>query len=156
MLKTDSRIEVRVESSLTPEARELISKSQAALTQVYSPEEIFSVNPEELAAPNAQFLVARDRGEAVGCVALMDMMSYGEIKRLFVDSQARGRGLGRDLMRAAEELARDIGLRLLRLETGPELAEAVALYRDLDYKERSRYGDYKDQACSLFMEKRLA
>ena len=48
-----------------------------------------------------------------------------------------------------------LGLRVLRLETGPELVPAVKLYRSLGYRERGPFGDYADLPCSLFMEKRL-
>jgi putative acetyltransferase len=148
-------LDIRTESALSSEARALIAASQAALEAVFSADEIFSMNPEELAAPNAQFLVARIGGRAVGCIALVDMLRYGELKRLFVDTAARGLGLGQRLVAEAEAAARDVGLRVLRLETGPELVPAVKLYRSLGYRERGPFGDYADLPCSLFMEKRL-
>jgi putative acetyltransferase len=148
-------LEIRTESPLSPDARALIDASQTALEAVYSADEIFTLDPEELAAPNAQFLVARVDGKAVGCIALVDNLRYGELKRLFVDAAARGLGLGQRLVAEAEAAARDVGLRVLRLETGPELVPAVKLYRSLGYRERGPFGDYADLPCSLFMEKRL-
>jgi putative acetyltransferase len=148
-------IEIRAESPLSRDARALIADSQSALEAVYAADEIFSLDPEELAAPNAQFLVARMGGRPVGCIALLDQLRYGELKRLFVDTAARGIGLGQQLVEEAETLARDIGLRVLRLETGPELVPAVRLYRSLGYTERAAFGDYADLPCSVFMEKRL-
>jgi putative acetyltransferase len=148
-------LEIRMESPLSPDALMLISESQSALEEVYSADEIFTMEPSELAAPNAQFLVARVDGQPVGCIALVDFLRYGELKRLFVSASARGMGLGRQLVKEAEAAARDIGLSLLRLETGPELAPAVSLYRTLGYAERGPFGDYDDLPCSLFMEKRL-
>jgi putative acetyltransferase len=153
--KPETSVEVRIGSPLSPEGRRLIAASQTALEEVYPPDQIFSMDPEELAAPNAQFLVARMGAMPVGCVALVDMLRYGELKRLFVHASARGTGLGRRLVLEAEALARDIGLRVLRLETGPELAPAVRVYRDLGYRDRGPFGDYADLPCSLFMEKRL-
>ncbi len=148
-------LDIRTESPLTQDARALIAASQAALEAVYAADEIFSLDPEELAAPNAQFLVARLDGKAVGCIALVDMVRYGELKRLFVDAAVRGLGLGQRLVAEAEAAARDVGLKVLRLETGPELAPAVNLYRSLGYRDRGAFGDYADLSCSLFMEKRL-
>jgi putative acetyltransferase len=148
-------LDIRMESPLSGEARALIAESQSALEQVYAPDEIFTLDPEELAAPNAQFLVARMDGKPVGCIALVDMLRYGELKRLFVDTAARGLGLGQRLVAEAEAAARDVGLSVLRLETGPELVPAVKLYRSLGYRETGPFGDYADLPCSLFMEKRL-
>lgn len=147
--------EIRTENPLNEDARALIEASQSDMEKVYPPEEIFSLGPEELAAPNTQFLVARLGEKAVGCVALVDMIRYGEIKRLFVSNSARGIGLGRALVQQAEDAARDIGLKVLRLETGPRLEAAVAIYKGLGYEVRDRFGDYEDNPASLFMEKSL-
>jgi putative acetyltransferase len=149
-------LEIRTESPMSKDSLSLIEASQHALEEVYSSDEIFTLDADELAAPNAQFLVARVDGKPVGCIAIVDMLRYGELKRLFVSASARGMGLGRRLVEEAEAAARDIGLRVLRLETGPELDPAVRLYRGLGYAERGPFGDYADLPCSLFMEKRLA
>jgi len=148
-------IEIRTESVLLPDSRRLIDASEAALREVYPPEECFSFSAEELATPNAQFLVARVEGAALGCVALVDMGSYGEVKRLFVAPQARGLGLARALMVALEGAATDIGLTCLKLETGHELAAAVALYRALGFRDCAAFGGYPDIASNLFLEKPL-
>ena len=155
MMADAALLEVRTESPLSPEARSLLSESRAALEAIYAADEIFTLEPEELAVPNAQFLMARVDGRPVGCVALVDLLRYGELKRLFVSASARGLGLGRRLVLEAETAARDVGLSVLRLETGPELVPAVALYRSLGYSDCGAFGDYADLSCSLFLEKRL-
>lgn len=146
-------IEIRTENPLTPENRHLIEASQAAMLEVLPPEEIFSFSAEELATPNTQFLVARVDGQAQGCVALVDQGRYGEVKRLFVPPEARGLGLGRALMAALEQAAKDIGLCRLRLETGHTLTAAVELYRALGFDDCPAFGGYPDIASNLFMEK---
>ncbi|SIO52115.1 putative acetyltransferase [Rhodovulum sp. ES.010] len=146
---------ITTESPLTPEGRALVEASQAALLEVYPPEECFSFSAEELAARNTQFLVARDGGQPVGCVALVDEGLYGEVKRLYVDSVRRGQGVGGVLMDDLERAARDIGLGWLLLETGAALEAAVALYRRLGFVERGPFGSYPDIASNLFMEKRI-
>ncbi|RMD49521.1 MAG: GNAT family N-acetyltransferase [Alphaproteobacteria bacterium] len=140
-----------------PDGRALIAGSEAALREVYTPEECFTLDAAELEAPGIDFLVARDAasGAALGCVALVGCDGYGEIKRLFVRPEARGRGVGDALMQAAEARARDRGFALVRLETGPRLAAAVALYRRRGYRERGPFGDYAPHPASLFMEKAL-
>ena len=137
------------------DCRALLRESDEALLAVYPPDEIFTVDADELAVPNAIFLTARQGPDLLGCVALMDMLHYGEVKRLFVRPGARGLGLARGLMRALERHARDLGLRCLRLESGAALAAAVALYRDLGFAPCPAFGGHPDIDSNLFLEKRL-
>ncbi|MGC9419583.1 MAG: GNAT family N-acetyltransferase [Rhodovulum sp.] len=148
-------ITIATETPLSADGRALIEASEAALRAVYPPEECFSYSAEELATRNTQFLVARAGGAPVGCVALVDEIAYGEVKRLYVDAGLRGRGVGRALMEALEQAARDLGLGCLRLETGAALAAAVALYRRLGFEECGPFGGYPDIASNMFMEKRI-
>lgn len=148
-------VRITTENPLSPVGRALIEASQAALLEIYPPEECFSYSAEALANGSAQFLVARLDGAPVGCVALVDEGRYGEVKRLYVDAAARGAGVGRALMEALEAAARDIGLGWLRLETGEALAAAVRLYRSMGYVERGPFGGYADIPASMFMEKRI-
>jgi ribosomal protein S18 acetylase RimI-like enzyme len=83
--------------------------------------------------PAGAFVVARAgaAGPPVGGVgvrALDQEPGRGEIRRLWLDPDWRGQGLARTLMLAVEEAARDLGLTALRLITGPNQPEAVALY----------------------------
>ena len=149
-------LSVQVRSPHDPDSVALIAEGDAAMLAVYPPEEIFSLTPEELSAPNVVFLVCHDGDVPVGCVALVDELRYGVIKRLYVRAAARGRGVGRALMEEAEAQARDIGLTLLKLETGPALEAAVALYRRIGYAKCGAFGPYPDIPSNLFMEKRIA
>ncbi|MEX5728391.1 putative acetyltransferase [Rhodovulum iodosum] len=146
---------IRTEPPLSADGRRLVERSEAALLAVYPPEECFSFTAEELAEKGTQFLVARNDGEAIGCIALVDQGAYGEIKRLYVAETARGSGVARALIEAAEAAARDIGLGLLKLETGHALHEAVSLYRAMGYRETEAFGGYPDITSNLFMEKEI-
>lgn len=149
-------VSIATENPLTPEARALVEASQAALLAVFPPQDCFSYSAEELANKSTQFLVARAAdGAPVGCVALVDEGTYGEVKRLFVDPARRGAGVGRALMLALERAARDIGLGLLRLETGAALEAAVGLYRQLGYADCAPFGGYPDIPSNMFLEKRI-
>ena len=141
---------------LSPEGRALIAASQAALEEVYPPDECFSFSPEELAARETHFYIAQRDGQAVGCVAAADAVDgYTEIKRLFLRPDARGAGLANALMARLEADARARGIIWARLETGPALRAAVALYHKRGYTPCAAFGGYPDIASNLFMEKRL-
>ena len=64
-----------------------------------------------------------------------------EIAKLMVHPRARGRGLARQLMATAEQAARELGRRLLVLDT-VEGGVADGLYRRLGWTEAGRIPDF--------------
>lgn len=69
-------------------------------------------------------------GEPVGCVGLIAMADGGfEVAKMTVSEAARGSGLGRILMRACIDKAREVGAPRLYLETNDSLGPALGLYR---------------------------
>lgn len=100
------------------------------------------------------FLIARLEGRAVGCGALRALDARtGEIKRMWIAPEARGRGLARQLLEALEAQARSLGLARVRLDTNRALTEAQALYRKAGYREIDRYND--NAYADFFFEKKL-
>ena len=100
--------------------------------------------------------VVRDGAEVVGCGALKrDPRGWGEVKRMVVRPEQRGRGIGKRLLAELEVIARNARLPLLRLETGIHNADAVALYRRAGFVECKAFGDYGPDPLSVFMEKRV-
>lgn len=147
--------EITLESPVSDSSRALIDGSETALRAVFSEDECFTFSPEELDNADTDFLVARVDGQPVGCVALVDMGAYGEVKRMFVDPAARGQGIAQALMAALETRARERGLTDIKLESGPPLVAALALYRSLGYAECSPFGGYEAIEASVFMQKSL-
>lgn len=148
-------VAVRPGSPLSPEGRALLGASHALLTALYAPEDNFFLPVEALAAPHVDFWIAEAGGRALGCVALARLDGYGEVKSLFVDPAARGRGAGAALMAALEARARGAGLPWLRLETGDTLDAAQRLYARCGFVPCGPFGDYPDAPRSVFLEKRL-
>jgi GNAT superfamily N-acetyltransferase len=64
-----------------------------------------------------------------------------EIAKLMVHPRARGRGLAKQLMAVAEQAARDLGRRLLVLDT-VEGGVADGLYRRLGWTEAGKIPDF--------------
>ncbi len=96
--------------------------------------------PGEYAPPGGVLLIARDGGAPAGCVALRRLdAGTGEMKRMYVREAYRGSGLGRRLAVAVIEEARKRGYMRVLLDTLPKLAPAIALYRDLGFRETAPY-----------------
>jgi putative acetyltransferase len=99
----------------------------------------------ELAALPAGYdaiLLARDGDEIVGCVALRPLADGAcEMKRLYVRPAGRGGGVGRALVEASIARARELGYRMMRLDTLPSMDAARAIYLSLGFHEIGRYND---------------
>lgn len=150
-------IAIARESPRQGDVTALIRQSDALMQSLYPAESNHLVDIAQLAAPNVHLLVAREQGRALGCGAfVLGANGQAEMKRVFVDPVARGKGIARAIMAALEREASRLGITLMQLETGIRQPEAIALYRKFGYAERGPFGAYKPDPLSLFMEKRLA
>ena len=92
-----------------------------------------------------------DDASALGCGGLVPLHSPGdaEIKRLYVRPSARGLGIGEALTRELMRLAEAIGYNRVRLDTAPELENAIRLYERLGFVHIPPYkpGLLPDAVC---------
>ncbi|WP_028800888.1 GNAT family N-acetyltransferase [Streptomyces sp. 142MFCol3.1] len=96
----------------------------------------------EFAPPTGVLLVARYEGEPAGTagVRMLDATT-GELSRVFVRAELRGRGGAPVLLAAVEEAARGLGAERLVLDTRSDLVEARALYARHGYRETAAHND---------------
>jgi len=147
---------IRPEPPDQPDVIALIEALDAQMTALYPPESNHLLDLAALSDPGVTFLVVRDGDEIVGCGALLrDPRGWGEVKRMFVRSEQRGRGIGKRVLAELETTARTARLPLLRLETGIHNVDAIALYRGAGFTECPAFGDYAPDPLSVFMEKRV-
>src|SRR6266550_84766 len=101
-------LSITAEAFDSPDARRLIAALDAALTELYPLAQRFGPNlkAEHLASGRGTFLVARDDGRAVGCgaVRLLDSTT-AEVKRMYVEPERRGSGVGWAVLASLEAVA---------------------------------------------------
>jgi putative acetyltransferase len=112
--------------------------------------------PGDYAPPEGRLLLAEYENTLAGCVALHKLeLGIGEMKRLYLRPQFRGKGLGRVLADRIIAEARQIGYERMRLDTvEPVMKDAVAMYRRIGFREIEPYCQ-NPMAGALYMELEL-
>lgn len=158
-LLTAGLVEVGIEDPASAAARFCVEsyfrELDARFDAGFDPSLSISADATELSEPAGLLLVARLRGEPVGCGALkLHGAEPAEIKRMWVAPSARGLGVGRRILAELERHAHRHGADLVRLETNQTLREATGLYRSAGYMEVDRFND--EPYAHHWFEKRLA
>ena len=99
--------------------------------------------PGPYAPPQGELLLAKRGDHVLGCIALKPLApGVAEIKRLYVREQARGLGVGKALIAAITGVARERGYREVKLDTLPQMANAIALYTAAGFAPIAPYGSH--------------
>ncbi|HEY2644975.1 MAG TPA: GNAT family N-acetyltransferase [Galbitalea sp.] len=147
---------IAIESPRQPEIEELLRQGDEYMLSLYPPESCHLLSIDELEQPGVTVFVARLDGAAVGTAAIVDRGDCSaELKRMFVADAARGRGTGRLLLVEIEVYARNSGIRVIQLETGPLQHAALALYERCGYQLIPNFGKYVGDDNSVCYEKFL-
>ena len=136
-------------------ARDLIDELDAYQASLYPAESNHLEPLDVLRSERMVFLGAVEDEEVLAIGSVKLCKGYGEIKRLYVPQQHRGKGLAKKIMFELESLLADRGLAWARLETGIHQSEAIGLYEALGYRVCEPFGEYQPDPLSVFMEKKL-
>ena len=148
-------VAVEAASPQEAEIRALVEESHALMRKLFPPEDIYALDVDALGAAEIRLFAARDGDAVLGIGALAVRDGYGEIKSMFVDPSARGRGVAAGILERLEAEARSLGMDMLKLETGEVLEAAVRLYERSGYVRCGAFGDYLSNTTSVYMEKQL-
>ena len=116
-------------------------------------------DPASFTPPAGLFLIIEDdESNPVGCGGIrsidpVDSLTTYEVKHLWLEPAARGRGWSREVMTELELRARALGAELIVLDTNESLAAAQHLYRTSGYEETTAYNDNKN--ATHWFKKRL-
>jgi len=129
----DSLIAVRLVDAMVTEMDQLYGQPPGA--GVGS-----GASPSDFTPPTGAFLVIYAGGKPVaGGGIKRDDDGVAEIKRMYVVPAARRQGLGRRLLEALEDRARELGYARIRLDTGARQPHAQAMYERAGYHPIDNY-----------------
>lgn len=124
----------RFEQAIEPDRR-----TDAAVAEEYFADLMSRVEKRQ-----GQILVAENAGRVIGWAVLLveegpvfvvkDQRTFGSICELYVDEEARGRGVGRALISACELQARCLGLGLVMIGVLARNERAKAIYAEAGYE----------------------
>jgi putative acetyltransferase len=110
--------------------------------------------------PKSFYYVALVDGKVVGGCGIFptDNLPDGtcELVKLYVAKEARGTGLGKQLMEISLSWAKENGYTQVYLESMPELAKAVSIYEKVGFKSLDGpLGNSGHCGCDIWMLKEL-
>ena len=151
-----SMISLKRTYSEDPEFSQLVKLLDEDLWRRY-PQSQQHFSQHNLTKSDAKVIVVYDEGKPVACGCFRDaeINASVEIKRMFVVSEMRGRGIAAVVLTELEKWAGELGMSQAILETGINQPEAIALYTKLGYCQIDNYGPYININESLCMSKKL-
>jgi putative acetyltransferase len=146
--------EIRVDDPRAPDVRALLERHLATMLAASPPEHAFALDVDGLLDPAISFFSFRADGELLGVGAIKRLdAGHAEIKSMHTAAAARGRGVGRAMLRHLLGVARTEGFRRVSLETGTmaEFAPARALYESAGFTACGPFADYQPSDDNCFM-----
>jgi putative acetyltransferase len=142
-----------------PKVQALYAEIDRLMNTLYPIASDQSLSLEELKQPNVKAIGLANEDGIVACGAIVKKFDkttlYGEIKRLYVKPNYRGKGLSRRIMQTLLHYAGEAQIPIIRLETGTKQTESIALYESLGFDRCPCFGLYRDNPLSVFMELKL-
>jgi putative acetyltransferase len=137
---------VTVDDPRKPDVTALLARHLAFSTSETPPEHSFALDVGGLVDPAITFFSYRDPSEQVLGVGALKLLGdgTGELKSMHTCAEARGKGVGRAVLRHIIDVARARGLSRLFLETGttPGFAPARNMYASEGFEPCGTFGGY--------------
>ena len=110
--------------------------------------------------PTSAYFVLEDKGKIIGGAGIAQLDNFDgnvcELQKMYFLPEARGRGLGRQMIEICLHKAKSVGFEKCYLETLPYMEDARKLYAKVGFKSLdNRMGDTGHYSCNLWMLKDL-
>jgi putative acetyltransferase len=152
------KLHIRADNLQSAEIQDFLSAHIDDMRAISPPESKHALDIAGLLQPNIQFWCAYNNTQLVGCIALkIHSSGMGEIKSMRTAVEARGKGIGLELLRFVTQSAKQNNLQQLYLETGAMtfFEPARKLYKKFGFEICAPFANYKADPNSVFMTKRL-
>ena len=146
---------MKIELINPKKAESLINELDTYQSKLYPPDSCHLDSVETLQSENVYFYGAIENNAVIAIGSVKIFQDYGELKRIYVPISQRRKGLAKKIIEKLESLLISKKIFLSRLETGPYSKDAISLYEKLGYSICGKFGSYKEDPLSTFMEKRL-
>ena len=110
--------------------------------------------------PGSVYFVVIENDELLGGCGIAPIPNqqnnYCELQRMFLKKEARGKGIGRELMNKCLQFAKDTGYELVYIETFGNMHEAVRLYEKSGFKRiPNSMGNTGHFSCDVYLTRPL-
>lgn len=114
----------------------------------------------EYDVPKATYFVVEHDGKVIGCAGIAPLQNYAgnvcELQKMYFLEEARGKGIGSEMMRVCLQRAKDSGFVECYLETMPYMAAAQKLYKKSGFEYiDAPLGNTGHFSCPVWMLKKL-
>jgi putative acetyltransferase len=111
---------------------------------------------ENYNVPKATYFVVEENNRIIGCAGVAQLENFDgnvcELQKMYFTEEARGRGLGSQMMKVCLNKAREYGFEKCYLETMPYMEDAQKLYKKTGFQYiEARMGDTGHYSCPVFM-----
>ncbi|MEE1964053.1 GNAT family N-acetyltransferase [Allomuricauda taeanensis] len=114
----------------------------------------------EYDVPRATYFVVEHDGKIIGCAGIAPLQNYAgnvcELQKMYFLEEARGKGIGSEMMQVCLQRAKEFGFDECYLETMPYMAAAQKLYikNGFEYID-APLGNTGHYSCPVWMLKKL-
>jgi ribosomal protein S18 acetylase RimI-like enzyme len=111
--------------------------------------------PQKYKEPDGAFIIAKYNDNIIGCVGLKKLdENICEMKRLFVNDEYKGKGIGKKLVEIIIEEAKIRNYKKMRLDTLRTMKNALKIYYKNNFYEIKPYYDNPNNDA-IYIEKIL-
>ena len=137
------------------EVNHLLTKHFIELRSVSPDDSCHVLDIKGLKDSSIKFWSFWDNNQLIGCAALKFLDDeHGEFKSIRVEDNSRGKGFGKKIISHLIEVAKNEGIKRLRIETGAGdfFKSARKLFKKFGFKTCRPFADYKEDPNSCYFD----